>query len=227
MANRPKWFNKFLHQTNHWYVYVICTLIILAIVITGFFLYDDAEWEVKDVVQVCTGFFIVLSLFFTFINFEFTANKTRTDIRSAKETLTYNIAAEWHKAPIKDYQKSVIAYEKKFIKDSPDKTIKGFQTFIELEDNLEYKEALKGILNYFETLSIAAYRGVIDREFMKEFHESIFHTYYVDYYTYIDERRRVKSNNDIWKKFTNLAEEWHPLLRAQVGKKEKVSTVIS
>lgn len=160
------------------------------------------------------------------MNYEFAANKTRADAKSSKEILTYNIAAEWHKSPVKDYQKSSIEFEKKFKKTCADKTIEGFQVFIEDEANLDFKESLKGILNYFETLSIAAYKGVIDTVFIKEFHNSIFRIYYIDYKVYIDKRRALQNNQAIWENFTKLAVDWNPGLKDDVEKGVLKSTVI-
>lgn len=209
------------------YRYIICLCVIVLIILFGFYLYHCRGWIFKDVVQVCSSFFIVLTLFFAALNYEFTANKTRADAKSSKEILTYNIAAEWHKSPVKDYQKSSIQFEKKFIKTSADKTIKGFQEFIELEESLEFKESLKGILNYFETLSIAAYKGVIDTVFIKEFHNSIFRVYYIDYKNFIDKRRADQNNAAIWENFTKLAEDWNPGLKDDVSNGVLKSTVIT
>ena len=225
MAEGPGWITRFVNQIFR-YRYTICMIIIVSIILSGFYLHNCRNWIFKDVVQVCSSSFIVLTLFFAAMNYEFTANKTRMDNKSAKEILTYNIAAEWHKAPIKDYQKTIIQFENKFIKDYPDKTIEGFQSFIEEEGNLEYKESLKGILNYFESVSIAAYKGVIDRVFIKDFHRSIYVSYYIDYYLFIRKRRQDKDNDAIWGNFTTLAEEWNPSIRDQIEKGEVKSTVI-
>ena len=225
MPRKLHWPRK-LASGIFFYRYIICVLIIVFIVVFGLYLYLYRDWIFKDVVQVCSSFFIVLTLFFAALNYEFSSNKMRADAKSAKEILTYNVAAEWHKAPIKDYQKSVIEFEKKFRRTSADKTIDGFQTFIEDEENLDFKESLKGILNYFETFSIAAYEKVIDAGFIKLFHYSIFCSYYIDYKVYIDHRRTLKNNPAIWQNFTKLAEEWSPGIDEKVKDGVLKSTVI-
>jgi len=198
------------------YRYAICFLILLLIIGLGFYLSIIRGWSFKDIAQVCTGFFIVITLFFTALNYEFAASKTKNDIKSARNTLTFNTAAEWHKSPVKDYEKEIINYEQKYFSLNAVRDIENFELFIGNPENTTYKESIRGVLNYLETVSIGTYDELIDKNFIKKFHRSIFKLYYVDYYFYISHRRELRKNDSLWVNFTNLAEEWHPTLKADL-----------
>jgi len=207
MKRSLKWLEKLVRFVFN-YRYLICLLIFGAIAILGVYLcYQGLPF--KDTAQVCTGFLLVITIFFTALNYEFTNKKTQSEAKLLRETLTYTMAAEWHKSPIKDYQIIIIEYKNKFISQKKERSAEDFVTYIENSDNLEYKEALKGIINYFETIAIAAYRGLVDKDFIKEFHGLIFWIYYRDYYFYIEYVRTQKDNHLIWINFTSLVEEWH------------------
>ncbi|MDB5199258.1 MAG: hypothetical protein JWO92_1221 [Chitinophagaceae bacterium] len=207
--------------------YLISFFIVLAIMCGGIYLYTQKHWGFKDVAQVCTGFFIVITLFFTALNYEFSTSKMKQDYKSAKELLTYNTATEWHKSPLTEYQKTSISYEKKFIATNAVRTSKDFDLYISDPSNLDFRESLKGLLNSFETLAIGVHKELIDNDFMKEFYSLIFEIYYIDYYFFIESERIKKSNSKIWIQFTNLAEEWHPELNNNLQKGAVKSTIIT
>lgn len=220
----PQWLGKFFNNLFA-YRYAICLLVVIGIIGLWFFLYFARDWTAKDAAQVCTGFFIVLTLFFTALNYEFAASKMKQDYRAAKETLTFNTANEWHKAPLKDFQKTSIEFENKFIASGDERSIEDFEKYI--EGNLEFRESLKGILNYFENMSVGVHKKLIDKEFVYEFHSFIFEIYYTDYYYYIESHRVKRNNSTIWLNFTNLAEEWWPNLKAEILTGTKRSSIIT
>lgn len=223
-AFNPKWLQKFVNGIFT-YRYTICLLVVISIVGFWFFLYFARHWSAKDAAQVCTSFFIVITLFFAALNYEFAASKMKLDYKSSKEILTFNTANEWHKAPLKDYQKTSIEFENKFIAFGGERSIKNLEQYV--ESNLEYRESLKGILNYFENLSVGVYKGLIDKTFVYEFISYIFEIYYTDYYFYIENHRARKNNGSIWVNYTNLAEEWWPDLKSEVLNGTKKSTLIT
>ena len=61
------------------YRYLICLAVAFIICCTGFTLAYCASWPSKDIIQVCTGFLLIITLFFTALNYEFAALKTRND----------------------------------------------------------------------------------------------------------------------------------------------------
>jgi hypothetical protein len=209
------------------YRYFICLVIVISIMLLGCYLYFFNHWGFKDVSQVSTGFFIVITLFFTALNYEFAASKTKNDIQSAKNTLTFNTAGEWHKSPIKDYERTVCEFEKPYIAAKAIRSIQDFNNFIEDPNNTSYKQALKGILNHLESISIATRKGLIDKDFIREFHQAIYKLYFLDYWYYIDDHRQAREDETIWINFTNLAEEWLPGIRDKLLAGTEKSSLIN
>jgi hypothetical protein len=207
------------------YRYVVMFLVVIGVVVLGIYLSEWRLWTGKDTIQVCTGFLILLTLFFAALNYEFTSSKARRDYEAARQLLTFNTACEWHKSPIRDYQRISIGYENAFIESSNSRTVDDFMSFVDKKSSLEFRESLKGLLNYFETSSIAANKGMIDKDFIKEFFLTIYKSYYRDYHFYIEKQRVVKSSDTIWGNFTNLVEEWYPTINEDL-KNEKVKSII-
>lgn len=226
MAKRIRWpanVVKFIFT----YRYIICILFVFAIGFFGIFLYLYKHWHFKDAAQVCTGFSVLMTLFFAALNFEFASSKSKQDYKATRELTTFNTANEWHKSPLNEYQKESIRFEKKFIDSKAVRTANDFEGYINDPDNLVFKESLKGILNHFECVAIGTYNGQIDKDFIRRFYKSIFRIYYVDYLFYINSLRSVKKNEDIWVNFTNLAEEWHDNLKQDVIEHVFKSTIIT
>lgn len=226
MFETPRWSRrvaKFVFAYRH----ILMMLVVAGVISLGIYLFVFRSWTGKDTMQVCTGLLIVLTLFFAGLNYEFTSSKARRDYESARQLLTFTTSSECHKAPIKDYQTIVIEFENKFtdIKDVRNEI--DFENFIHDIDNLEYRESLNGILNYFESAAIAANKGLIEKEFIKEFFWDIYKLYYTDYLFYIEILRFKKNNERIWINFTTLVEDWHLDIREQVKQGLLKSTIIT
>lgn len=226
MFETPRWSRR-LAKLVFAYRHVLMILVVAAVIFLGIYLHFFRSWTGKDTMQVCTGLLIVLTLFFAGLNYEFTSSKARRDYEAAKQLLTFTTSSEWHKTPIKDYQCTVIELENKFIDSKATRDQFDFEKFIEDSDNLQYRESLKCILNYFESATIAVNKGLIDKEFIKEFFFDIYKLYYVDYSFYIERLRIKKNNQNIWINFTKLAEDWHLDIREQVKQGLLKSTIIT
>jgi hypothetical protein len=200
----------------------------LIIFVIGFAVYlhkKEPSLALSELSKFVVGGLVVVGLLYSILAFEFNVKKAKKDYKSAKEILTFNTANEWHKAPVKDYQKASIDYEKRFVDAKAERTAEDLYTYV--EDNLDFRESLKGILNYFENLAVGVYKELIDKEFVYEFISYIFEVYYVDYYYYIEGYRTKRGNNTIWVNFTNLAEEWWPNLKSEVLNGTKQSSIIN
>jgi hypothetical protein len=200
-------------------------LIIVVIGIADYLHFTEPNLLISDLAKFVVGGLVVVGLFYSILSFEFNVRKTKQDYKTAKEILTFNTANEWHKAPVKDYQKTSIEYEKKFVKTKKNRTAEDLYNYV--ERNLDFRESLKGILNYFENMSVGVYKGLIDKDFVYEFISYIFEIYYIDYYYYIEGYRQKRNNKTIWVNFTNLAEEWWPNLKEEVLKGKKNSSLIN
>ena len=127
----------------------ICLALVLIIVVIGvanFLHSEEPKLPTSDLAKFVVGGLVVVGLFYSILAFEFNVKKTKNDNKTAKEILTFNTANEWHKAPVKDYQKCSIEFEGKFIKNKSKRTTEELYNYI--EDNLEFRESLKGILNH-------------------------------------------------------------------------------
>lgn len=212
---KPSWLKKFI-DIIHTYRYAICIAVVLLIIIVGIYLRINKHWTIKDTTQLCLGLLIVITFLFALLNFEFSNSKMHRDYKAARELLTYSAAQEWYKAPVKDYQKTSIQFENDFIRTKSIRTSTDFALYIDDPRNIEYRESLKGILNYFESTSIASSKNLIDKDFIREFFEDIYITFYKDYLLYFENQRMAKNKPNVWVNFTNLVEEWHPGIYQQV-----------
>jgi|GEM_PF-2594086 hypothetical protein len=214
--------DKFLFKHR----YTVLAIFVVLILILSVYLHFRSH-PIDKIASIATGCFVVLTIFFSILTYEYNALKNRQDSKASRDILTYNTAVEWYKSPLVDYQKTTIRYEKQFIASKTQRTVSDFDTFINDPLNIEYKEALKGILNYFETISIGAYKGLIDKEFTKDFFLSIYKIFYTDYFFYIDDIRVTKNVDTIWGNFTNLVEEWYVDLRADMRDGTLKSSIIT
>ncbi|HEX2631149.1 MAG TPA: DUF4760 domain-containing protein [Chitinophagaceae bacterium] len=215
MFETPKWSRrvaKFIFAYRH----ILMMLVVAGVISLGIYLHYYRSWTGKDTIQACTGLLILLTLFFAGLNYEFTSSKARRDYEAARHLLTFNTSCEWHKPPSKDYQRIIIEFENKFIESGITRNISDFEKFIDDPDNLDYRESLNGIVNYFEGCAIAINKGLIDKEFIREFFCGIYKLYYIDYIFYIEKIRLKKNDEKIWINFTSLVEDWHPTIREQV-----------
>lgn len=207
--------------------YGISLTIAFEIAGAGAYLYGQKGWHFKDVAQVCTGFFIVITLFFSALNYEFAANKMKRDYKAARELLTYSTATEWYKPPLNEYQKTCIRYERLFRQSHTVRDAQTFETFLDHPAHLEYKESLKGILNALEALAAGVHRGLIDKDFIREFYGGIYRIYYTDYIVYIQQLRMTKNDKNLWVNFTSLAEEWHGQIDPAIANEDSGSSFIT
>lgn len=207
--------------------YLISFIVFLLILGLGLYLYlCRPGHSFKDVSQICTGLLIVLTLFFTALNYEFNNSKTKSDKQASKDMLAYQISSEWHKPPISDFQKISIKWEEKFKALEGKKDIVQFNAFINELDHIEFKESLKGIINHFECVSTATHNNLVNSTYVKDYYGGIFSEYYQDYLQYIDFERNRLNNPRIWVSFTTLVEEWYPEIKEQRLNKEIISQII-
>ena len=226
MQGNPVWTKNVVRLVFD-YRYLVSIVIVLFILGTGSYLYFYGGWNARDVADVCTGAFIVLTLFFTALSFEFSSSKMKQDYKAARELLTFTTANEWYKGPLNRYQKISIAFERQFIASGRVRTANDFERFITHLSRLDFRESLKGILNYFETVSIGVKKGLIDETFIKEFFLGVFQMFYRKYFFYIEHKRMTKNDNTIWINYTSLVEEWHPEIRNKMDTKMLMSTLIN
>lgn len=198
------------------YIRFIILINLLAVVyLVGSFFYglkDPPEAKtapsshVKDTIQIVTGCLTLVTLFYAILNYEYSKSKTKEDLRKARETLTYNIATEWHKPAMVDNQKKVVVFRKdlkELFEDTP-----RFVDWLRKPENIDYSAAVTAILNYFESVSLAYEQGLIEPAFIRKFFEGLFCSYYASYESYITFRRSEISDDTVYIYFTGLATFW-------------------
>lgn len=187
--------------------YTIILVLVCFITVFGFILNYGLNMPPDKVAPILTGSFVVIALFLNALSYEYNADKNRIDSQKQKDSLTYNAAVEWHKPPIIGYVKTIVKHDpamKSFI-DNKD----GEKLFKYLTDNLDVREAVGGVLNYFETITLGVEQGLIDAIFIRKFFESIFISYYDEYDFYITYRREFVDKSDtVWLNFTTFASKW-------------------
>lgn len=207
--------------------YIITIVVLFLVLLIGFYLLQYRNWLPKDVIQICTGFLIFITLFFTALNYEFTSSKARKDYESARNLMTYNTATEWFKSQLSKYQTESVKHEKIFIASKSLRTIDDLNTYINSVKNREYMESIKGILNHFECLALAASKELINKDFIIEFYRTIFRIYYVDYYEFIVSERIKAKSGTIYMEFTSFVEKVMPNIKAEIEAGKWTSIIVN
>jgi hypothetical protein len=188
--------------------FFILLLGIAGIALIAIKVYRNPTSSTKDIVEVVTGGVICLTLFYHMINYENDQMKFKHDVKIFREKLSFNIATEWHKIPMVDYMQTLKKFLKKCEPLLKENDAKMFHETIENEENEDQKKALIAVFNYFESISLGVKQDIMDEEFIRGFFGSIFAQYFQEYAFYIDYRRRIKKNANLWINFTNLASRW-------------------
>lgn len=88
-------------------------------------------------------------------------------------------------------------------------------------------ESLKGILNHFECLTLAASKELINKDFIMQFYKTIFRIYYVDYYDFILSERKRAQSDTYFIEFTNFVEKEIPTLRTEIEAGKWASEIVN
>jgi len=208
---------KSIEKVVNWIIkavfYYRIGLVLLALAFIGYLEYR--YWnnlgntdKVKNFVAILTGGSIVIGIFYSILNYEYSQIRFKHDSKTSRDVLSFNVANEWHKVNMVEAQKVAKKFLRKCQPLLLDNNAKKFHDELEDERNENRKAALISIFNYFESLSLGVKQGIIDEQFIRGFFGSIFESYYNEYIFYIEYRRRVKKNAKIWIHFTQLAQKW-------------------
>ena len=191
------------------YRYHILAVLIIGIILMGFYLNYRLNIPVDKVAPIVTGGFVIITLFFSALTYEYNSSKTQRETEYARRILTYNTAVEWHKPPIVTYMSTITKYALDIEKFTNKKDIDGFWNYLLLPENLEVRAAISSIFNYFESISLGIEKKLIDEEFVRQFFDSLFSDFYKEYGFYIDFRReKIDKDQEAWRRFTNFAVKW-------------------
>jgi hypothetical protein len=195
---------EFAFNVRYWFLF----LLLIGLTWLTYHVYQLPNTQIKDVVTVFAGGAVVITIFYLFLNYEYTQRKFRHDIQSARDSHSFNIAMEWQKEyMMKCIMKVDDFYEKNKTLLEDGKNREFHDELVKPENNETYY-ALMTQVNFFESVSLAVKQSIMDEDFIKGFFRSIFISEYNKYKNYIDFRRQVKHNPKIWCNFTTLSEKW-------------------
>lgn len=169
---------------------------------------SDGKSTIKDIIQAITGCSVIIALFYTIITYEYNQTKFKHDIKTSKDTLSFNIALEWHRPVMVDHLKTCAEFLQNNKTLIDQNKAHDFDLELEKKEHVDQKRALLSIFNYFECISLGVKRGIMDEEFTKGFFKSIFAQFLREYQFYIDYRRKKHANSGMWCNFTELACRW-------------------
>lgn len=191
---------------RYWALFIL--LGVLGFVTYRVYSFSKPDNQIRDTISVFTGGAVLITLFYYFINYEYTQRKFKYDIKSSKDLLSFNIAMEWQKEHM---TKNLAILYKFYCKNKSlleDGKCRKFQKRLDSPEYEESYSSLLVVLNFMESVSLAVKQGIMDEEFIKGFFGSVFIMQYNRYQPYIEYRRKNIQNPKIWENFTYLSNKW-------------------
>ena len=181
---------------------------ILLILLACYLHSEEPELKKSEIVKIVNSGLVIIGVMYSILTYESNQIKNRHDMRVRKSAATYKAMVEWHVSPMVDYSKTCKEFESRneyqLLKDDIEMFMQEFNKSI----NFEYRRSLICILNYFESMAVAISEDLMDESFMKKFFRNIFFEFYDAYFLFIEERRKMKNDHEIWYEFTTLVERW-------------------
>lgn len=195
-------------KNNTFIITTIAILLILIVVVTAYFIHRrEPNLALSELIKIIIDGSTVVLIFYAVLSYIDTQKKNEGDIRQQKVTATFEVLTEWYKSPLVDYLKICNAYEgKEEFKLSLTDT-KRFVELVDREENYEYKQALRGVLNHFEVVATAISEELLDEDFTYRCLNVVTKMYFDKYIDYIRFRSKT-SNSIIYKEFIEMAERW-------------------
>lgn len=192
------------------YYRLIFVLISISVIIYLAYIFgtdSNTSDHLKNGAIILTGGSIIIGIFYSIINYEHNYRKFQHEIKTSRETLTYNTSCKMYdENMMKHFRTSNHFYEK-----HKDYFHNGEGTKIDeiYAIDQDSRLSLIIILNYLESISIGVEQGIMDEVFMKQFFTTIFNKNLSRYGTYIEYLRRKDGTDRIFKDFTIVAKRWN------------------
>ena len=181
---------------------------ILLILLACYLQHEEPDLKKSEIFKIVNSGLVIIGVMYSILTYESNQIKNWHDTRVRKSSATYNAIGEWHVSPMMDYSKICKEFESKkeyqLLKDDIEMFMQEFNKSI----NFEYRRSLICILNYFESMAAGIGEDLMDEIFMKKFFRKIFYDFYDAYFLFIQERRRINNDHEIWQEFTTLVERW-------------------
>lgn len=214
MNNLPysiKGLDKIINSVVSFIFYYRLVFVLLALGVIYYFEYRVwhsyyADERLKIMATVLTGGSIIIAIFYSILNYEYSQIKFKHDIKTSKDVLTFNTASKTHDpAMIKNFR----AIKEFYIKNKhliSENKLDVFHTL--LNDDSDTRVSFISILNFFECLSLGIKQGIIDEQFTKQFFKTMFNEYFKYFGTYIEYTRKQFDSPRVFRNFTDLADKW-------------------
>lgn len=181
---------------------------ILLMLLAWYLHQEEPELKKSEIIKILNSGLVIIGVIYSILTYESNQIKNRHDTRVRKSSATYDVIKEWHTSSMIDYSKICKEFESKKEYALLQNDIGAFMHEFNKGVNLEYRKSLICILNYFESMAVAISEDLMDELFMKKCFSKIFFKFYNAYILFIEERRRIKNDPEMWREFTILVERW-------------------
>jgi len=194
--------------TIFYYRLAIVAICLIALLIFAGFTWSSSMQpdRLKNFATVVTCGSVIIAIFYSILNYEYTQIRFKHDKKNSVDTLTFTVASKCHDTEMIGHFKAM----KKFYFTHKDviqkRDLKNFHDSLEQDDAT--KTSVVAVLNYFECISLGIQQELMDETFMKDFFASLFRVHYNYYLPYIEFIRTENSAPKLFVNFTNLAKRW-------------------
>lgn len=188
---------------------VLVFLAFLLLLSLAFYLHvEEPDLKKSEIIKIMNSGLVIIGIMYSILTYEFTQAKTRNDIRISKCSATYKIMGEWYTSPMIEYVKNCREFENRYEYQLLKDDIVIFTRIVENNINYEFRKSIFCILNYFEVIAVGISEDLMDERFVRKYFSIIFFDFYNTYFPFIEQRRKIKNDHEIWKEFTNLVNKW-------------------
>lgn len=202
---------KFINRVIKGLFYYRLILVLLSLIGISFLLVSvwnssKQEDKLKNISYVFAAGSIIIGIFYTILNYEYNQIKSSHDRLLSKKILAFQICSEWSKPVMVENLKITNIMRIKNSNLIDDNRPTEFAKVLENDENT--RSALVSIFNFLESVSLGVWDEIMDEYLIRKYFRTVFISYYMDYNFFIEFRRSLHQNPEIWVQFTNLAQKW-------------------
>ena len=204
-------FEELLNKAINFFFYyrlLVVTFCIAFLVYAGIEIWSvsNIDDRFKNLATVFTGGSIIIGIFYSILNYEYSHLRFKHDSKNSRDVLTFTTACKVHERDMILHFKNI----KTFYLDNKQLFDQNKMDSVDalLKADTEIRMSVIAIFNYLECIALGMEHGIMDEDFMKEFFKTIFRDYFQYYGSYIIFQRNEYRSPRIFRNFTNVAERW-------------------